>query len=198
MVRCGKTVGYPNEAQQENEMNTSMTSVETRQTTQAKLNIFEYSDYRKYLADYYKLRKQQSAKFSYRFFAMKAGFSSASYLKLVIDGKRNLTECSQEKFSNAIGLNEKESEYFTALIGLSQSLTEREKMKFFKQCELLKQMNSWDVDKSNDINLSPEVKQWLEQGRKIAQALATNNEVAFLSQKDLLKGIIEQGFKNVH
>ena len=162
------------------------------------LNIFSYSDYRHFLADYYKTKKASSAKFSYRYFAMKAGFSSASYLKLVIDGKRNLTECSQEKFVNAIGLNEKESEYFNALVGLSQCLTEREKMKFFKKCELLKEMNTWEQDETNEVHMSPEIKKWLEMGRAIAEQLSAGKSEQYLGHQDILKGLIDQGLMNKH
>lgn len=162
------------------------------------LNIFAYSDYRHFLSDYYKTKKAQSTKFSYRYFAMKAGFSSASYLKLVMDGKRNLTECSQEKFVNAIGLSEKESEYFNSLVGLSQSHTEREKMKFFKRCELLKEMNAWELDKSSDVHMSPEIKKWLEMGKVIAEQLSAGKSEQYLGHQDILKGLIDQGLMKKH
>ena len=44
--------------------------------------IIEYTDYRKFIQDYYDERKRSSA-FTWRDFARVAGFSSAVYLKYV-------------------------------------------------------------------------------------------------------------------
>ena len=52
--------------------------------------IVEYTDYRKFIQDYYDERKRCSA-FSWHAFAQKAGFSSDVYLKYVCEGKKNLS-----------------------------------------------------------------------------------------------------------
>ena len=53
-------------------------------------DIVEYTDYRKYIQDYYDERKRSSV-FSWQEFARKAGFSSAVFLKYVCEGKKNLS-----------------------------------------------------------------------------------------------------------
>jgi uncharacterized protein (TIGR02147 family) len=90
-------------------------------------NLFEYIDYRKYLAEFYTYKKQTTRAFSYRYFSAKAGFSSPVFLKLVIDGKRNLSRASIEKFCKALGLNAKESIYFKNLVLFDQATTVDEK-----------------------------------------------------------------------
>ncbi len=53
--------------------------------------IYEYSDYRQYLKDYYERNKAYNASFSYMYLAQKARINSPSFFKSVMDGKRNLT-----------------------------------------------------------------------------------------------------------
>ena len=53
--------------------------------------VFGYVDYRRYLADYYAHAKKCHYGFSFRVFSKRAEISSSNYLRLVIDGKRNLT-----------------------------------------------------------------------------------------------------------
>lgn len=85
------------------------------------LNIFEYTDYRKFLKDFYNQSKKANNAFSYRVFARKAGFSSSNFLYLIIEGKRNLTKEYILKFSNAIGLNNKEQQFFDALVSFNHA-----------------------------------------------------------------------------
>ena len=65
--------------------------------------ITEYSDYRKYMRDYYEERKKGSY-FSWREFAKLAGFTSSGYLKLVCDGKTRLSRGGAAKVAGAMGL----------------------------------------------------------------------------------------------
>jgi uncharacterized protein (TIGR02147 family) len=89
--------------------------------------IFEYMNYRDYLREAYADKKQKSPFYSYRLFSQKAGFKSPNFLKLVIDGARNLTKESAFHFSKAFGHNKRESEYFENLVFFNQSKTLEEK-----------------------------------------------------------------------
>ena len=92
-----------------------------------KPNILEYDDYRGYLRDRYEHDKSSRPRFSYRAFSEAAGFRSPNFLQLVIEGKRNLSARSIDKFSSALKLNKKEAEYFRCLVLLNQSRTTEEK-----------------------------------------------------------------------
>ncbi len=85
------------------------------------INIFDYLDYREYLNAMFLFRKKKDLSFSHRMFALKAGFKSSGFLKLVIDGKRNLTEDSIFKIAKAFELRENEYEYFKSLVYFNQS-----------------------------------------------------------------------------
>lgn len=89
--------------------------------------IFEYMDYRDYLRHLFEKRKHDNSFYSYRLFSQKAGFKSPNFLKLVVDGKRNLTKESVFRVAKAFGLNKSESDYLENLVFLNQSKTLDEK-----------------------------------------------------------------------
>ena len=88
--------------------------------------IVEYSDFRQYMLDYYEERKRRSA-FSWREFSKIAGFTSSSYMKVVCDGKSNLSRIGVERTGAAMGLVGFEMEYFRAMVEFGQATTEEKK-----------------------------------------------------------------------
>jgi uncharacterized protein (TIGR02147 family) len=93
------------------------------------LDIFAYRDYRVFLRDAYKSKKQSEYGFSYRTFAKRAGLSAPNYLKLVSEGERNLTAEMAGRFASALGLSGESSAYFCDLVAFNQaeSAAERER-----------------------------------------------------------------------
>jgi len=83
------------------------------------IDVFRYLDYRRYLADYYQARKPRG--FSYRVFSRAAGLKSPNYLKLVIDGERNLTAAMATRFAEACGLHGEGADYFRELVQFDQA-----------------------------------------------------------------------------
>ena len=94
-------------------------------------SIFEFIDFRKFLDIYYKGQKENTHFFSYRYFSKKAGINSPSFLKHVIDGKRNLTRPVIEKFCQALKLTPKEATYFRNLVLFNQAKTSAEKQEHY-------------------------------------------------------------------
>lgn len=95
--------------------------------------IFDYHDYRRFLRDSFEYAKSENGKFSFRFFAQRAGFSSGSFLKLVIDGKRNLTNESINKISKGFKLNRQEHDYFEKLVYMNQASSHEIRNHYYKQ-----------------------------------------------------------------
>lgn len=98
-----------------------------------KPNIFEYLDYRTYLADYYSAAKENHRAFSYRYFSKKAGYSSPNFLKLVIDGSRNISLDSIGRFARALKLTPVEKRFFGNLVAFNQAESEEEKNEAFER-----------------------------------------------------------------
>ena len=91
--------------------------------------VFSYIDFREYIRDFYKEKKMES-RFSYRDFSRLAGFSSPVFIKLVIEGKANVSKSSVSKLCNAMGLKRDERRYFKNLVLFSQAKDLNTKMHF--------------------------------------------------------------------
>ena len=76
------------------------------------IRIFEYTDYRKYLADFFLQKKAHTPAYSHRVFARQAGLSSPSHFLMIIKGERNLSMKTIEKFAEGMKLSKKERRYF--------------------------------------------------------------------------------------
>ncbi len=94
-------------------------------------NIFEYSDYRQYLSDYYTQKKMTHSSYSHRLFASQAGLSSPSHLLMIIKGERNLSMKTIPKFSDGLKLSQKEKRFFELLVLYSQTEDLQMKAKYF-------------------------------------------------------------------
>ena len=79
-------------------------------------NLFDYFDYREFLQDYYLFHKNRNPTYSYRLFARKAKLGSPNYLKLVVDGKRRITDRTLFQFARGLGLSKDEEKYFRELV----------------------------------------------------------------------------------
>ena len=94
--------------------------------------IIEYTDYRKFIQDYYDERKRCSA-FSWHAFAQKAGFSSDVYLKYVCEGKKNLSVGSAGSVANAMGLVGFEYDYFVLMVSYAHAKNDAAKRAAFEE-----------------------------------------------------------------
>jgi uncharacterized protein (TIGR02147 family) len=94
-------------------------------------SVFEYTDYRRYLREYYDWAKAHQRGFSHRAFMAKTGMSGPNYFKRVMEGVHNLTENSIPKFASALGLSESEAAYFRNLVYFNQAETLEDKDKYF-------------------------------------------------------------------
>ena len=95
--------------------------------------IYDYMDYRVFLNDMFRFRKNKDKYFSYRYFSNKAGFSSPNFLQLVIEGKRNLTNTSLAKIAKGFGLKKQEREFFENLVIMNQAKDHEEKNHYLKK-----------------------------------------------------------------
>ncbi len=94
-------------------------------------SVFEYTDYRKYLTDWFLEKKKLKPSFSYNLFARKAGFNDRGFFHNVIHGKRELTKESLVKVSRAIGHSKSEADYFENLVFFNKSPELKDKTYFF-------------------------------------------------------------------
>jgi uncharacterized protein (TIGR02147 family) len=87
------------------------------------IDVFSYLSYRAFLRDAYKDLKARQRGFSFRWFSKRAGLASPNFLKLVMDGQRNLSTKGAEAFATALGLGVQEASYFRELVDFEQATT---------------------------------------------------------------------------
>ena len=104
-------------------------------------NIFEYSDYRQYLSEYFANKKSLNSGYSHRVFAQQAGLSSPSHLLMIIKGDRNLSIKTIEKFADGLHLGTKEKRYFELMVLYNQTDDLQTKAKYFGEIMALKATN---------------------------------------------------------
>ena len=95
-------------------------------------DIVEYTDYRKFIQDYYDERKRSSA-FTWREFARDAGFTSPVYLKYVCEGKKNLSIGAAGSVANAMGLAGFENTYFVLMVSYAHAKSDAAKRAAFEE-----------------------------------------------------------------
>ena len=83
----------------------------------------EYLNYRLYLKDFYEFKRRQPSglrAYSYSVFSAAADIRSPNYLKLIIEGKRNLSADMMARFSRALQHNKNEAGEFRLLVQYGQ------------------------------------------------------------------------------
>ncbi|MGE0526669.1 MAG: TIGR02147 family protein [Bdellovibrionales bacterium] len=112
----------------------SARSTAIKVTAPPRLNAF--TDYRAYLREFYEYRRALTRgalrPYSYATFAAAADIKSPNYLKLIIDGQRNLSADMAKKFGRALGLGKDEMEEFLALVDFTQATEPLERNRFLK------------------------------------------------------------------
>jgi len=91
------------------------------------VNIFAFRDYREALRALYAHKKAHEYGFSHRAFSRRAGLKSTNFLKLVMDGERNLSPAAALRFATALGLHGNEVDYFCELVQYNQAHGSRER-----------------------------------------------------------------------
>ncbi|HET6344011.1 MAG TPA: TIGR02147 family protein [Myxococcota bacterium] len=103
----------------------------TTESAASRPSPFAFDDFRAYLKAMFEHLKLTQRRFSYRYFAAQAGYASPNFLKLVIDGKRNLTMDSVNRFATALQLSPQERDAFEALVLLGQARTDEDRNRYY-------------------------------------------------------------------
>lgn len=93
----------------------------------ASVDVFRFRDYRAFLREYYERSKAKKGGYSLRAFSKAAGLRSPNYLKLVMDGERNLTAPMALRFAECCGLTGDALEYFCELVAFNQARLAKER-----------------------------------------------------------------------
>lgn len=181
----------------------------------SKPSVFEFIDYRAFLRVYYEAEKARRPAFSYRYFARRAGQASPNFLKLVIEGKRNLGKESVAAFATALDLDKEESIFFSDLVAFNQATTQEEKNRYFSRIaasrnfrkagridgELFEYLSHWHIPAIRELTATPgfhEDPKWIAaQLRPAITAREASHALKVLLRLGLIRkapdGTIERG-----
>jgi uncharacterized protein (TIGR02147 family) len=104
--------------------------------------VYEYTNYRTFLKDFYLDKKEKKSSFSYQCFAQKAGFKSKASLANITTGRQSLSMSRIYEVARAAGLGKRETEYFDALVRFNEAKTVEEKEFHFARMRSLAQKSS--------------------------------------------------------
>ena len=149
--------------------------------------VMEYQNYRVYIRDYYAERKVRSG-FTWRDFAKAAGYSSPVFLKLVCDGKSNLSDVGVERVASAMGLVGVDLQYFRLLVEFNQEKDSAKKKIVFKKMREVAKEGSMEILGEDQFDyyeswVNPVVREMAPQmgdatPAKIAEKLAFDTQTA--------------------
>lgn len=88
---------------------------------------WDFVDYRAFLLAFVSHLRESDRHFSYRKLALKAGFRTPNYLRLVADGTRSLSPEGASRFARALGLGAKEHEAFETLVLLDRARNDEDR-----------------------------------------------------------------------
>jgi uncharacterized protein (TIGR02147 family) len=97
--------------------------------------IFNYTDYRKYLADIIMERKSMNRHFSFRFMSQRLDLKSSAFMHRVIHGKKRLPETIVPKIAELFKLNNDEKDYLIMLVKFNHCIDAAEREELFGKLE---------------------------------------------------------------
>ncbi|MBX3020196.1 MAG: TIGR02147 family protein [Bdellovibrionales bacterium] len=116
-----------------------------------RLNAF--TDYRVFLKEFYdykrEITKGELRPYGYGTFSAAANIRSPNYLKLIIEGQRNLSIDMAKKFARGLGMGKEETEEFLALVEYTQAIEPLERNRCLK---VLSDLRVRQQLKSGEIN----------------------------------------------
>ena len=112
-----------------------------------KINIYDYSDYRKFLQEFYELEKSLDPTFSYRIFAAAIDMD-ASLLVKILQGKRHVSTKNIEAFVQFFRFKEGKAEYFREMVAYGKAKNNEQVRKHFETLQKMRPSSCRELDEA--------------------------------------------------
>ena len=116
--------------------------------------LSDYMNYRQFLEDFYQYKRRASKgalrAYTYAVFSAAANIKSPNYLKMIIEGKRNLSDDMILKFSRALGLMKEQTDEFRLLVHYTQAMDPAERNMYLKNLSehrVASKLKSGEIDR---------------------------------------------------
>ncbi len=185
--------------------------------------VSDYLDYRKFLADFYEYKRNKTKKdirpYNYQMFSAAADIKSPNYLKMIIEGRRNLSDDMILKFARALALSKEQTEEFVHLVNFTQTSEPAERnmhLKKISEMRVVQKLRSGEIDQKT-WNKIPNWAAWViyamvdMQGvkfnisslKKLLRGKASENEIetaleSLLNSGELVKDATTGEIKKAH
>lgn len=97
------------------------------------VDIFQYTDYRRFLQDFYEARKTLHKGFTHRFISKAVGFKSTGSFAQIVQGKTNISNQIIARFVSFLKLKKDEADFFELLVLFNQSKSHAEQKRHFEK-----------------------------------------------------------------
>jgi uncharacterized protein (TIGR02147 family) len=115
--------------------------------------VTEYTDFRAYLSEWIGERKVQGLPGSNRWFAMKMGINSTSWLTSVVKGVKGLSKATANKLSEILKHSPVEARYFETLVCFNQARTIVERNRYYQELGALQKLKDVRIVKATQYEL---------------------------------------------
>ena len=95
--------------------------------------LFDYTDYRKFLHDWYDEEKGGNVRFTYRYIAQQVGFKSAGQFTKILRGQANISEELALHFTEFMKLGKRRSAFFLHLVLFNQAKNHKDRAIHFNK-----------------------------------------------------------------
>lgn len=111
------------------------------------LNVFEYTDYKKYLTEWREAEKENNPGLTHEYLSAKLGMKNRAYFGDLEKGRRTIGPEVLDRLMKLVGLTGNAAKYFRALVGYGQWETYEEREYWFEQMVQLNNTPKRFVDK---------------------------------------------------
>ncbi|MBD3322086.1 MAG: TIGR02147 family protein [Chitinivibrionales bacterium] len=110
-------------------------------------DIFDYLDYRDYLADHYQDNKKRRRSFSFRYITLKTGLDASFYAK-VLNKQKHIADNAIPILTDFLKLKKRERDYFTVLVHFNKSKRAAQEQLYFEKLLSLRTPISKKLEKN--------------------------------------------------
>jgi uncharacterized protein (TIGR02147 family) len=174
------------------------------------IDVFKYTDYRKFLADWHAAAKADDPHLTYRMIADNVGYKSPAHFILIVKGRANVSKALALKFAAYLRLKRKATLYFVCMVHYNQSENHSDKKRFFEEMITFNRSVLQEVDRSEYafydrwyhaavrvlVNFFPVKDNYRELGRMLIPAISPSEarkSITLLAGLDFIKADA-QGF----
>ncbi len=109
-------------------------------------NIRDYLDYRTFLRDRYREKRNEDKSLNYVRLAKAAGLRSPGHITSIFNGNRNISASSLKGFARILSLSAADKEYLRRLVAFNHARTHEEKQKHFESLVSMNRSGGRTVD----------------------------------------------------